>query len=268
MGDEELHEIVQALEPHLPGWSLEWDPANRPRYAVECAAFASSNDEGAGMYVELSRRTDPPRLVVHGRYFPSYYPEPRERPRITVSSARPVATIAADIQRRFVPHYLEAFARVCERKRRAEERERQEAAIRVELAAILDEEVSGDGMIRYRSDRGGGYIYGRIEVSGDHVKLDVSGVPVETARAICRLLQGVGSLAIEPSVAVARGPKGLSSSVVVNGRVVYRYPDDGPAPQPARRVAQAIAGALGLPVAEVTVEDPCDEKEVAAALKR
>jgi hypothetical protein len=262
MGDEELHEIAQALEPHFPGWSLEWDPANRPRYAL----FV--NNEGAGMYVELSRRTDPPRLVVHGRYFPSYYPEPRERPRITLSSARSIAAIAADIQRRFVPHYLEAFARVCERKRRAEERERQEAATRVELAAILDEEVSGDGVIRYRRDRGGGYTYGRVEVSGDQVKLDISAIPVDTARAICRLLRGVGSLAIEPSVVVVRDPEGLSSSVAVNGWVVYRYPDDGPAPQPARRVAQAIADALGLPVTEVTVEDPWDEEMVAAALKR
>jgi hypothetical protein len=185
MSDEELHEIAQALEPHLPGWSLEWDPANRPRYAL----FV--NDEGAGMYVELSRRADPPRLVVHGRYFPSYCPEPKARPRITISSTRPIAAVAADIQRRFIPHYLEAFARVCERKRRAEERERQEAAIRVELAAILDEEVSGDGVIRYRRDRSGGYTYGRVEVSGDQVKLDFSGIPVETARAICRLLREI-----------------------------------------------------------------------------
>ena len=42
MSDDELREIAQALEPYFPGWSLEWDPANRPRYAVECAAFASS----------------------------------------------------------------------------------------------------------------------------------------------------------------------------------------------------------------------------------
>jgi hypothetical protein len=185
MGDEELHETAQTLEPHFPGWSLDWDPVNRPRYALFI------NEEGAGMYVELSRRANPPRLVVHGRYFPSYYPEPKARPRVTVSSARSIAAIAADIQRRFIPHYLEAFARVCERKRRAEERERQEAAIRVELAAILDEEVSGDGVIRYRRDRGDGYTYGRVEVSGDQVKLDFSGVPVETARAICRLLREI-----------------------------------------------------------------------------
>ena len=191
IGDEELHEIAQALEPYFPGWSLDWDPANRPHYAL----FV--NEEGAGMYVELSRRANPARLVVHGRYFlrtqsvRSYYPKPKARPRVTVSSARSIAAIAADIQRRFIPHYLEAFARVCERKRRAEERERQEAAIRVELAAILDEEVSGDGVIRYRRDRGDGYTYGRVEVSGDQVKLDFSGVPVETARAICRLLREI-----------------------------------------------------------------------------
>jgi hypothetical protein len=149
------------------------------------------NDKGAGMYVELSRRTDPPRLVIHGRYFPSHCPESRDRPRITVSSARSVAAIAADIQRRFIPHYLEAFARVCERQRRAEERERQEAVIRAELAATLGEEVSGYRVISYRRDRGDGCTYGRVEVSGDQVKLDIFGVPVDTARAICRLLREI-----------------------------------------------------------------------------
>ena len=185
MNDEELHEIAQALEPHLPGWSLDWDPANRPRYAL----FV--NDEGGGMYVELSRRTNPARLAVHGRYFPSYYPEPRDRPRITVSSARSIEAIAADIQRRFIPRYLEAFLQVCKWKRRAEEYERRKEAILAELAEILNEPVGGDGLIRYHSDRDGRYTYGWIEVSGEHVRLDFSGVSVDTARAVCRLLREI-----------------------------------------------------------------------------
>jgi hypothetical protein len=160
MNDDTLLEIATGLEPCLPGWSLEWDPVNRPRYAL----FV--NDEGAGMYVELSRRTDPLRLVVHGRYLPSYYPEPRERPRITVSSARPIAAIAADIQRRFILHYLEAFARVCERRRRAEERERRQEVILTELAGILGEPVGGDSVIRYSSHPDGRYTYGQVEVFG------------------------------------------------------------------------------------------------------
>jgi hypothetical protein len=61
-------------------------------------------------------------------------------------------------------------------------------------------------VIRYRRDRGDGYTYGRVEVSGDQVKLDFSGVPVETARAICRLLEGMRSLAVEPSVVMTRDP--------------------------------------------------------------
>ena len=31
----------------------------------------------------------------------------------------------------------------------------------------------------------------RVEVSGEHVSLDISGVPVDTARAICRLLYDI-----------------------------------------------------------------------------
>ena len=38
--------------------------------------------------------------------------------------------------------------------------------------------------------------------SGEHVRLDFSGVPVDTAREICRLLREMGSLYPEPSVAV------------------------------------------------------------------
>jgi hypothetical protein len=185
MNDEELYEIAQALEPHLLGWSLDWDPVNRPRYAL----FTDS--DGAGMYVELSRRTSPARLAVHGRYFPSFYPEPKLRPRITVSSARSIEAIAADIQRRFIPRYLETFAQVCNRKRRAEEYECRREVILAELAEILKEPVSGDGVIRYHSGRDGRYTYGRIEVSGEQVRLDFSGVPVDTARAICRLLHKI-----------------------------------------------------------------------------
>ena len=46
-------------------------------------------------------------------------------------------------------------------------------------------------MIRYHSDRDGRYTYGRIEVSGEQVRLDFSGVPVDTTRAICRLLHKI-----------------------------------------------------------------------------
>jgi hypothetical protein len=139
MDNEKLHEIARALEPLLPGWSLDWDPVNRPRYAL----FV--NDEGAGIHVELTQRTSPARLAVTARYPHPFYPRPESRPRITISSARSIEAIAADVQRRFIPRYLEAFARVCERKRRAEEYERQRKAILAGLAEILQEPVSGDG---------------------------------------------------------------------------------------------------------------------------
>lgn len=123
MNNSKLYEIAQALGPLLPGWSLDWDPVNRPR----CALFVSA--EGAGMYVELDRRKNPARLVITGRYSAPYYPRPEERPKITVSSARPIADIAADAHRRFVPRYLESFAQARERLRLVEEAERRDAAI-------------------------------------------------------------------------------------------------------------------------------------------
>jgi hypothetical protein len=189
MNDDRLYQIAQALAPFLPGWSLDWDPVNRPRYAL------FTNAEGAGLYVELDRRKNPARLVVHGRYclrapgIRPFYPRPENRPRITVSSARPVEDIAADIQRRFIPRYLEAYAQVRKRLRLAEEIERQEAAILIELAAILDERVSSDKMIRYSNGRGSRYVYGYVQVSKDRVKIDLSGLPIATAREICRLLR-------------------------------------------------------------------------------
>jgi hypothetical protein len=182
----DLYRIARELEAFLPGWSLNCDPANRPRFAL------FEGPDGAGFYVELDRRTNPARLAVHGRYPTPYCPDPARRLRITVSSARPVEAIAADVRRRFLPTYLELYAQLRERRQRAEERERRDAAIRAELAAILGERVGGDGVIRY-SDGGGApvgsrYVYGRIEVSGEEVRLDLSSVPVETARAVCRLL--------------------------------------------------------------------------------
>ena len=209
MNDDSLYEIAQALAPFLPGWSLNWDPANRPRCALFTKAEGACPEpveracpepaagacpelaEGAGFYVEVDRRANPARLVVHGRYPAPFYPSPERDPRITISSARPVSNTAADIQCRFIPAYLEAYAQARQRQRRAEEIERQEAAILAELAAILDERVGGDGVIRYRSQWGGRYTYGRIEVSRDQVRLDLSGLPVATAREMCRLLREI-----------------------------------------------------------------------------
>ena len=68
---------------------------------------------------------------------------------------------------RFVPLYLAAYAQVCWRKRLAEEAERPKVAILAELAAILDERVSDDEVIRYSSDRDGNYVYGRVEAAGN-----------------------------------------------------------------------------------------------------
>jgi hypothetical protein len=164
----ELHRIARDLEAFLPGWSLNWDPDERPRFAL------FEGPDGAGFYVELDRRTNPARLAVHGRYPTPYCPDPARRPRITVGSARPAEAIAADVRRRFLPAYLALYAQLRERRQRAEERERRDAAIRAELAGILGERVGDDSIIRY-SDGGGKpagsrYVYGRIEVSGEEVR--------------------------------------------------------------------------------------------------
>jgi len=71
------------------------------------------------------------------------------------------------------------------RKRLAEEAERHEAAIFAELTAILNERVSDDEVIRYSNDRTCHYVYGRVEVAGNRVKIDLSCLPVATAREIC-----------------------------------------------------------------------------------
>lgn len=184
MNNSDLHEIAQALDPLLPAWSLNWDPVNRPRYAL------FTNTEGAGLYIELNRSKTPNRLVATGRY--PIYPRPENRVRITISSARPIADIATDIQRRFIPRYLEVYSQVRERQRLAEETERQEAAILAELAAILDERVSDDRVIRYSSNRDGHFMYGSIEVAKNLVKVNLSGLPATTAREICRLLGEIG----------------------------------------------------------------------------
>jgi len=193
MNNSKLYEIAQALDPLLPGWSLNWDPVNQPRYAL-----VTNMREPGYMSNWIAARTPPaswsPGAIAYGCLVPGihpFYPRPENRVRITVSSARPIADIAADVQRRFVPRYLEAYTQVRERQRRAEEANRQEATILAELAAILDERVSDDEVIRYSSDRDGHYVYGRVEVARNRVKIDLSGLPVATAREICRLLREI-----------------------------------------------------------------------------
>ncbi len=176
----ELYQIAQKLADTLPAWSLTSDQTKNSCYAL----LAGPDD--AGMGIELDTRKTPARLIISGRYPTGYYPAKNNRPKITISSARSIEAIAADIERRFLPDYKSCYAQVREAQRAIEEQTRRDNTTRAEFAAIL-KTPPGVGEINFYG-RKAGSIYAHIRVEFDHVEMKLSHLPIAAAREICQLL--------------------------------------------------------------------------------
>ena len=94
--DRELAEVLK----FLPGWKL--DPAYRDH------TWCSAITDGTGRGINFNAVRTKGRLYVGGRFKDHYRPDRCEH--ITVARNRPPEKIAADIQRRFLPWYLDAYA--------------------------------------------------------------------------------------------------------------------------------------------------------------
>jgi hypothetical protein len=77
------------------------------------------------------------------------------------------------------------------------------------------------------------------------------------------VLEAIMSL---PRVALVRPWEG-DEAVTVNGVIVHRFPDDGPFPQTASSLAEALARALGVQVEEMDLPGHIEDwDQVAAAV--
>jgi len=129
--DAELTEVLK----HLAGWQLD------PKFAQHCWAAALIDGVSRGIHVNATQAKG--RLCISGMW-PSDSDRQQHRPdkplHITIARNRPPEKIAAEIERRFLPWYLAAYA---EQLKRAEQRNasrNRQQDVTVELAALLGPE--------------------------------------------------------------------------------------------------------------------------------
>jgi hypothetical protein len=75
----------------------------------------------------------------------------------------------------------------------------------------------------------------------------------------------LGSITGLPRIALVRPWEG-DEAVAVNGVIVHRFPDDGPFPQTARSLAEALAKALGVQGEEIDLEGHVEDWDQVAAV--
>jgi len=131
--DAELTEILK----YLDGWQLD------PKYADHCWCGALIDSIGRGIHVNATQAKG--RLYLSGMW-PTDSDHQQHMPdkplHITIARNRPPEKIAAEIERRFLPWYLAAYA---EQLKRAEQRNAartRQQEITVELAAVLGSDAS------------------------------------------------------------------------------------------------------------------------------
>ncbi len=109
-------------------------------------------------------------------------------PGINVSVTRGARAIVQDIQRRFLPFYLERYEEAMEDKRRQDRAEDQAHAAAEELATILRQPIrtgNGDAPMIYLPLEGSGYCTFHLQPGGT-VRIQHASIPLHVAKAMAR----------------------------------------------------------------------------------
>jgi hypothetical protein len=172
---QQLDAELTAILVHLPGWKLD------PQYAN---SWAAGLIDGMGREIHINPVKAKGRLYLSG-----FWPKdkhgnqlvPVSAPHATISRDRPPEKIAADILRRFLPKYQDAYAPLLAEIKRTEERENRREAIAKELAALTP----------------GGELYGnciRVTVNFDStVSITIDYKSLKVAKAVLAALKKSGA---------------------------------------------------------------------------
>lgn len=122
----------------------------------------------------------------HGIYGRRYG---QKMPKIGVSVRRGVEAIVQDIQRRFLPHYVERYREAMEVKRQHDRAQDQAQAAAEELATILRQPVrSGNGggtPVIHLPLQGNGYCAFHLQPGGT-VRISHASIPLHVAKAMAQ----------------------------------------------------------------------------------
>ncbi len=182
-GKEQHVRLVSAIAAEMgDGWSLRED------YPEDWPGAELAGPAGARVHVVRNWR-DKSRLVISGSYPQSDYRAKRHE--ITVSAARDLRAIAAEITRRLLGDYLPELRAVQQYEARKASDAEARAKVMAEVSGIIGGQVHDDGYtaeLRYMPELG----YGTVKTSGDAsaITLELRSIPRDTAMAVLRSLAG------------------------------------------------------------------------------
>jgi hypothetical protein len=138
--EAQLGQIVRALAQLIPGW--QYQPADGDSAWRSWGQLTRA--DGAGIYFYQQRDRieiagDWPRSESYGIFSPSGYQGTRYS-RITVALKRSAEAIAAEMERRFLPGYLEEYAKKVTERDEYDQKTQVQTEITKRLAAIVDAE--------------------------------------------------------------------------------------------------------------------------------
>ena len=169
----DLDRELAAVLKFLPGWKL--DPAYRDH------TWCSAITDGTGRGIHFNAVRTKGRVYVGGRFKDHYRPDRCEH--ITVARNRPPEKIAADIQWRFLPWYLDAYARQERTINAAEAMSNRRARVVEELTALV-----GDNAANVD-----------VSADGEHIGINIRWVGLSVAKAVLKAYNRAAKSTLEKS---------------------------------------------------------------------
>lgn len=193
--DEGFQAVAAAVADHLEGWA--YDPPH-PDQAADRWARLRRRTDGAAIVVEhcpggrIAVRGDwwdedatGKRVFIgdHARAWDTQRGRREELPTITCALDRAPLAIAADISRRFLPRWEQAYEVARDGHARSCAGQRRQAEVAAELAAVLGTTPRNNEVYLHRDG-----LYGRFEVRhGGSVEVTLTADP-GTAAAVARVV--------------------------------------------------------------------------------
>lgn len=179
----------------VEGDPTDWDVRESGREMRGRVRVQHETIEGAQITLSAGVYGHKGRLLVSGAYpvhngtsYPSRRVQGDPQGKVTVADTKSPEDIAKDIERRFLPGYLQSLALAAEELAGDVAYEDSKATLTAELASVAGKapyQNGSHGFSMYRDH--GGYVRGQVN-GPDSVDLEIRSLPAESARAILRLL--------------------------------------------------------------------------------
>lgn len=183
-----LEQKVREIAEHLEGWNVKCNDIRQAKTSLINDAYP-----GAEVYFNLGWGSNSKRMTIAGSYPRHYAPLYEEQPRITVSLERSPATIAKDIERRFLDRYLELLDKyqkleasyICFREKKNAALDELACTARATNISLYTENSDGN----FYASKGELSLNGTVTNHGNGIlaNLNLRWIPMDLAKEICRL---------------------------------------------------------------------------------